>query len=435
MALQVWLPLDGDLTNQGLLDPQITNDGAVIDNNGKIGKCYSFNNNKLVLDLSSNITSAIGSLACWVYFNALPTNSSFFNLIQIGTQGGYANCRLGLYMEYTNKINISINGSTTNQNVYTHSLSVNTWYHLCATFDGTIVKLYIDGIEVLSKEATIGSYNTTVSNMFVGGTSSYYLNGKLNDIRYYDHALSAKEIKELSKGLVLHYRLCQEIPSSITGTNDPLYSLMGYDSNIELDCAPAGNHNDGTIIGTITAVADSPRYETCYYFNGIDSAIQVPYNTTAWQTNFTLNLWFKKSELGSKNYETLFGGPSGFEMDSRQSNETTLSLYMASTRGGKVFSPLNFNEWYMITLVNNGINELYYINGELKATIEKKSMPTGDYFIGAWKTATSQNFKGYISDFRIYCTALSADDIMELYHTAAQIDKDGNVYTYEFKEV
>jgi hypothetical protein len=55
---------------------------------------------------------------------------------------------------------------------------------------------------------------------------------------------------------------------------------MGYNSNIVIDCAPAGNQNDGTIVGTITAAADSPRYETSYYFDGIDSAIQVPYNAT-----------------------------------------------------------------------------------------------------------------------------------------------------------
>jgi hypothetical protein len=42
MALQVWLPLNGDLHNQGLSNVTVTNNGATVDNNGKIGKCYSF---------------------------------------------------------------------------------------------------------------------------------------------------------------------------------------------------------------------------------------------------------------------------------------------------------------------------------------------------------------------------------------------------------
>ena len=45
MSLQVWLPLNGDLHNQGLSNINVINSGATIDHNGKIGKCYLVNQN------------------------------------------------------------------------------------------------------------------------------------------------------------------------------------------------------------------------------------------------------------------------------------------------------------------------------------------------------------------------------------------------------
>ena len=42
MSLQVWLPLNGDLHNQGLSNITMASKNVTIDNSGKIGKCYSF---------------------------------------------------------------------------------------------------------------------------------------------------------------------------------------------------------------------------------------------------------------------------------------------------------------------------------------------------------------------------------------------------------
>jgi hypothetical protein len=36
-------------------------------------------------------------------------------------------------------------------------------------------------------------------------------------------------------------------------------------------------------------------------------------------------------------------------------------------------------------------------------------------------------FGGYISDVRLYCTALSTDDVKELYETSMDIDSAGNI--------
>lgn len=208
MSLRVWLPLNGDLRNNGLSNIAIDNSNLTVDNNGKIGKCYSFNgsSSKITNTFSSPISSSIGTLACWVKFNAFPASNKWYTLLHLGNLGGYAACRFGLYMDYTNRICVSVDGSS-QKNLYTHSLTTNQWYHICTTYDGNIIKLYIDGTEVMSVTATKGTYTTDSSYLYIGATNNYWLNGYMNDARYYDHALSAKEVKEISKGLVCHYTL------------------------------------------------------------------------------------------------------------------------------------------------------------------------------------------------------------------------------------
>ena len=89
----------------------------------------------------------------------------------------------------------------------------------------------------------------------------------------------------------------------------------------------------------------------------------------------------------------------------------------------------------MVTLVNDGTNELYYVNGELQKTIEKKAMPNSNFWIGAWASDTGQNYKGLISDFRVYATALSDDDVLALYNLGGSLDSNGTFHTYEYVEV
>ena len=43
-------------------------------------------------------------------------------------------------------------------------------------------------------------------------------------------------------------------------------------------------------------------------------------------------------------------------------------------------------------------------------------------------------YVGNLSDLRIYCTALSDDTVLELYHTGAKIDNKQNLHCYEVKE-
>ena len=55
-------------------------------------------------------------------------------------------------------------------------------------------------------------------------------------------------------------------------------------------------------------------------------------------------------------------------------------------------------------------------------------------YIGRDTRTGTTAFKGKLADFRIYSTALSEDDIKEIYQTRASIDKNGNLYCNNIEE-
>jgi hypothetical protein len=100
-----------------------------------------------------------------------------------------------------NSVTYGGNGGSGNvlRTTFTSSVSANTWYHLCMTFDGQTAYCYVDGvlrdsntIGALSGyptpgRSTIGSYNTS---------GAEYLNGKVGVARIYNRTLSATEVAQ-----------------------------------------------------------------------------------------------------------------------------------------------------------------------------------------------------------------------------------------------
>ena len=197
------------------------------------------------------------------------------------------------------------------------------------------------------------------------------------------------------------------------------------DTTTEYDCS--GFCNNGTRTSTFTWTSNTPKYAVSQVFNGTDNAIQTPsLPTMITDKNYTIAVWIYKTVIGSKSYQTIYGGPSGFEIEARNggANETKFVPW----NWGKPMASYELNEWNHCVFVHSDADCKIYLNGEYIATgTAKASNPTGDYFIGAWNTATQQNFDGLMSDFRIYATALSADDVKSLYQNCATIDPDGTI--------
>lgn len=155
-----------------------------------------------------------------------------------------------------------------------------------------------------------------------------------------------------------------------------------------------------------------------FYFNGSNSAIQVPIQGTISGGTYTINIWFYRptGEWGSKGWETLIGA-SGFEFESKRSTATNPVLvaysWGQSSSGGKEYE---CDKWNMVTLTRTSSQFKAYLNGEnFLTTTTVGSVPNSTYYIGAWNSTTQQNFKGYIRDFAVYKKELSQEDITNLY--------------------
>lgn len=212
MSLIHWWPLNGNLNNKGLSNVFLTNSGATINSAGKIGSCYQLDGTDDYLQGPSFTVPSSGefSVAGWYYHDGNNTWGRLFEFTNQNVSGiTTAKTVTGLACGSNGSTLTSFDGknATGTANKTWLTLTVGTWYHWVLVFNGTSRQLFINGV----------SQGTTTYASFAGDTFTYtffgksswtsdkYLKGYLNDIRIYDHALSAKEVKEISKSLVLHY--------------------------------------------------------------------------------------------------------------------------------------------------------------------------------------------------------------------------------------
>ena len=77
----------------------------------------------------------------------------------------------------------------------TTTLALNTWSHLASTYDGTTLRLYINGTQVSSLNVS-GLLVTTTGALRLGGNGIWneWFVGDLDDVRVYSKALTAAEV-------------------------------------------------------------------------------------------------------------------------------------------------------------------------------------------------------------------------------------------------
>jgi hypothetical protein len=161
---------------------------------GKYGKALQFNGtNALVTipDSSSLHLSSAMTLEAWV--NPSTVNSNWRDVLYKGNDN--------YYLEATSS-NASrpdagmIAGGSYADAIGTSALTANTWSFLTETYDGTTLRLYVNGTQVASTAHT-GAITTSTNPLQIGGDSLYgqYFAGLIDNIRVYNTALTPTQIQ------------------------------------------------------------------------------------------------------------------------------------------------------------------------------------------------------------------------------------------------
>jgi hypothetical protein len=310
-----------------------------------------------------------------------------------------------------------------------------TWTHYVGTYDGSMMRLYMNGVEVASTSKT-GSLNNNFQSFFIGKYSGggYEFNGIIDDVRVYNRGLSATDVKKLyNSGLATG----NKSPSStITNGLVGLWTLDGADvTNKVYD--RSGNGNDMGFYGGATSTAKTPgRMGQGLRFDGVDDYAVTSGNTFPWPTSaYSLSVWAKKMGSGtSEPRQIMIGDSSANYLDMCASGHPMFSVNTTVTQnivyGSNDCAGTGVWTHYLGTW--NGSRANLYVNGiDVSGDFPTSGtlLPQNDVTIGTYQVG-SFTTNGVLDDARVYNRALTAAEVRQLYNAGSaklQASQNGKV--------
>lgn len=93
------------------------------------------------------------------------------------------------------------------------------------------------------------------------------------------------------------------------------------------------------------------------------------------------------------------------------------------------------NDWHHYVITGNGSKNNFYIDGELVGSSGTYVVLTGTtLIINGYDTSTLYKIGNPISDFRLYSTVLSQDEIVDLYSTEVSLASNGTLLSSGINE-
>jgi peptidoglycan/xylan/chitin deacetylase (PgdA/CDA1 family) len=192
--------------------------GATWTTSGRYGNALSFNgsSNRVNINDANSLDLTTGmTLEAWTYPTSL---SGWRTVILKEISGGQAYALYAYDNASRPAVYINLGGNYFSV-AGTTGIPLNTWTHLAATYDGTTLKLFVNGSQVGSK-AISGAIRVSTSPLRIGGNAVWgrYFRGRIDEVRVYNRALSQAEIQSDMSSAISSDTTPPTAPSNLTAT-------------------------------------------------------------------------------------------------------------------------------------------------------------------------------------------------------------------------
>jgi len=157
---------------------------------GKFGFAGAFNGSNADIDLPSNIDSTTMSISFWIYIDSIVTG----NEVVIELENGYG---VWFLANAGGKLGMQSSNANSAHTLSNSQLSAGSWHHVAAVWNSGSRTFYIDN--TVQSGGSVTDYLTCNENTIGSRRSGEFFDGKIDQIRIYNSALSAANVSTLYK--------------------------------------------------------------------------------------------------------------------------------------------------------------------------------------------------------------------------------------------
>ena len=438
--LEAYYRFDDDATGTTVQDITSNNRHGTTAN----GQVLTLDGSGDYVEVPYNAAFDITNWTVETWFQTTSHGGSSIGRIVSKAEGSGGN-HFSLYMQ-NGKIHFPTNNLSNNTASSTDTYNDGEWHHAAGVYDGSTLKLYIDGQLAASENVTgtptiSGTSKFTMGAFIDGfGHAPQYFNGKLDDVRVWSDARTEAEIQEhmhktlsgSESNLVAYYTFDDD-----PGTGKTIQSATGSHNGTGQGGASVTVPNDGTVKTNATAANTnvlSLDGTGDYVSLGTGSGIHTG------TSNFTWESWINSSTTSGRMEILAFGNNVGNQGAVLLVQDAKLRFDLAGIAGTNSTTSVADSTWHHVAVTYNQSTDVasLYIDGVAAETHTftgaALNIASGAANIGVSLDNAASPFNGKIDDVRIWNTLRTANEIADSYQKALTGNQGGALvahYTFD----